>query len=63
MLDAASDNYDEIALAVSPADYERVGGNLDALRNSALWQADNHYKRGREAALVGATMGISAELS
>ena len=60
MLDAASVNYDEVALAVLPADYERAGSNLDTLRNSALWQGDSHFKPGRNAALVGATMGVSA---
>jgi hypothetical protein len=36
------DGNDEVALAVLPADYERAGGNLDALRNNALWQAEGH---------------------
>lgn len=49
LLDAESANYDEVALAVSPADYEREGGNLDRLRNCAVWQADNHFFRRNSA--------------
>lgn len=60
LLDSDSPTIDEVAIVVLPADYERVGGNLDALRNAALWQADGHYKLGRHAALAGATLGLSA---
>jgi hypothetical protein len=60
LLDAESRSFDEVALAVSPNDYERLGGNLDSLRNAALWQSNNHEKVGREAALAGATLGVSA---
>lgn len=59
LLDADSANSDEVALVVAPADYERASRSLDALRNAALWQADGHYKRGRHAALAGATIGLS----
>lgn len=60
VLDANSANFDEIAMAVLPGEYERAGGNLDALRNAARWQADGHYKRGRHAALAAGTLGLSA---
>ena len=59
LLDAASRNSDEAALVVSPDDYERLGGSLDSLRNTALWQADNHLNVGRHAALAAASAGIS----
>ena len=53
MVDSASRNIEEVALAVSPVDYERLGGNLDALRNAALWQGENHFKAGRAVASLG----------
>jgi hypothetical protein len=60
MLDADSPRLDEVAVVVSPSDYERANGNLDTLRNAALWQSDNHFKNvGAEAALAGATLGMS----
>lgn len=46
-----------IAVALPPDKYERADGNLDAIRNAALWQLDGHYKH---TALVIATMGTSA---
>jgi hypothetical protein len=58
MLDADSPRLDEVAVVVSPSDYERADGNLDALRNAALWQSDNHFKNAAaEGALAGA-LGI-----
>ena len=59
LFDNESRNFDEVALAVLPDDYRQYGDKLDMLRNAAIWQADNHLKRGRHAALAGATMGFS----
>jgi hypothetical protein len=60
LYDSGSSRVDQLALAVLPADYGQHGANLDAMRTVALWQGDGHYKVGRDAALVGATMGLSA---
>lgn len=59
LLDPTSSDAEELALAALPDDYEKYGSNLDALRNVALWQSNNHYNVGRHAALAGATMGVS----
>ena len=59
LYDPASSGVDELALAALPSDYEESGKSLDALRNASLWQDDGHYKRGRHAALAGATLGYS----
>jgi hypothetical protein len=59
MLDPDSRKLDELALVVSPSDYQ-ANGNLDALRNVALWQSDNYFRNaGAEAALAGFTLGTS----
>ncbi len=60
LIDPDSANFDELALAVLPTDYVRHGANLDALRSAALWQDTAHLKAGRNAALAGATLGVSA---
>ena len=60
MVDSESSRRDEIGLAILPADYEQAHGNLDALRNAAVWQSDNRFKNvAGEAALAGATAGLS----
>ncbi len=59
VFDEQSRNFDEVALAVLPGDYEQSGQKLDLLRNAAVWQKDSHLKRGRHAALAGATLGLS----
>ncbi len=59
LLDSESSDAEELALAALPDDYEKYGSNLDALRNEALWQSNNHYNVGRHAALAGATLGVS----
>jgi hypothetical protein len=50
-------SQEAIAVALSPSDYERANGNLDAIRNAASWQSDGHYGH---TGLVVATMGTSA---
>lgn len=44
---------EEIAFAVSLNNYDRARVSLDALRNSALWQGENHLKVGRIVASIG----------
>jgi hypothetical protein len=61
MLDSDSSKIDEIAIVISPPDYHNANGDIDGLRDAALWQSDNHFKNaGAEAALAGATLGWSA---
>ena len=60
LIDSTGQSLDEIALVTLPSDYQRLGNSLDALRNVALWQSDNHFKPGRHAALAAATIGASA---
>ena len=51
---------DEVALVVLPSDYQNANGNLDALRNAALWQSANHFKNELgEAAMAVGSLGIS----
>ena len=59
LFDSTSSESEEMALAVSPDDYQKYGSNLDALRNAALWQSSNHLNVGRHTALAGATIGVS----
>jgi hypothetical protein len=60
MLDADSPKIDEVAVVVSPSDYQEANGNLDVLRNAAVWQSDNHFRNaGAEAALATFTAGMS----
>jgi hypothetical protein len=60
MLDPDSRKIDELAMVVSPSDYQEANGNLDVLRNAALWQSDNHFRNaGAEAALATFTAGMS----
>lgn len=60
MLDGDSPKIDEVAVVVSPSDYQEANGNLDVLRNAALWQSDNHFKNAAgEAALATFTGGMS----
>lgn len=60
LIDSESRDVDELAVAITPADYEKDGSNFDRLRNVALWQSSGHLKTGRHAALAGATVGYSA---
>jgi len=57
ILDPASNDFDEVALVVLPSDYQELWGQLDALRNKALWQGHGHLHRGKETALVVLTLG------
>jgi len=59
-LDKDSKISDQIAIVLSPADYQANRNSLEAMRDAALWQADAHFKVGRHAALAGATLGASA---
>ena len=60
MLDADSPKIDEVAVVVSPSDYQEANGNLDVLRNAAVWQSDNHFKHAAgEATLASVTIGMS----
>jgi hypothetical protein len=59
LIDSNSDVADEIALAILPSDYKDQGTSLDTLRAKAIWQETAHFKRGRNAALAGATIGLS----
>ncbi|OFW41080.1 MAG: hypothetical protein A3J28_15805 [Acidobacteria bacterium RIFCSPLOWO2_12_FULL_60_22] len=60
LYDSDSRDMDELAIVCLPSDYKEHGSDLDKLRTVALWQSDSHFKRGRNAALAGATMGMSA---
>ena len=44
MLDTSSSRTDEIAVVITPSAYLAANGNIEALRNAALWQSDNHFK-------------------
>lgn len=59
LIDGSSRDFDEVALVVLPSDYSEHGQSLDALRARAIWQETSHLKRGRHAALAGATIGLS----
>ncbi len=59
LIDGSSRDFDEVALVVLPLDYLEHGQSLDSLRARAVWQEASHLKRGRHAALAGATIGLS----
>ncbi len=59
-IDDAARDFDEIALAVSVADYQSHSRDLDKLRDVAVWQSDSHYHRGKEAGIAAASLGYSA---
>lgn len=58
-VDRDARDYDEIAIALSPSDYQANSSSLEQLRNAALWQASGHYRRGRNVGLAAATVGYS----
>lgn len=59
-IDEGARDLDEIAVAVSVADYQSYSNSLDKLRDAAVWQSDAHFHRGKEAGIAAATMGYSA---
>ena len=59
-IDRGARDSDEIAIAVSPSDYEANSTSLEKMREAAVWQSAGHYNRGKHAGIAAATVGYSA---